>query len=90
MKTIDKRNVALIEELAKLRHNQMRSWTRNIFVLMNNFKQEGKTLEDFGTEMLTLCKDNFEDYDQIPDELKKQSRVFALAVVDIVNKHANK
>ena len=90
MKTIDKRNVALIEELAKLRHNQMRSWTRNIFVLMNNFKQEGKTLEDFGTEMLKLCKDNWEDYDKLPEDLKKQSRVFGIAVLDIVNKHANK
>jgi len=88
MKTIDKRNVALIEELAKLRHDQMRSWTRNIFVMLNNFRYEGKTLDDFGTELLTLCKDNFEDYDKIPDELKKQSRVFGLAVLDLVNKYA--
>jgi hypothetical protein len=87
---IDKRNPELIEELARLRHNQMRSWSRHFFVMLNNFKYEGKSLDDFGTEMLTLCKDNWEEYDKLPEELKKQSRTFALAVLDIVNKHTNK
>jgi hypothetical protein len=78
----------LIEELAKLRHDQMRSWSRNFFVMLNNFKYEGKSLDDFGTEMLKLCKDNWVEYHELPEELKKQSRTFAMAVLQIVDKHS--
>lgn len=86
MKKIVK-DAALIEELAKLRHDQMRSWTRSIFVMLNDAKQNGKTLDDFGTEMLKLCKDNWVEYNELDDKLKNQSRTFALAVLDIVGKH---
>lgn len=82
-----KKEGKIIEELAELRHNQMRSWTRSLFVMLNDFKQQGKTIDDFGTELLRLCKDNWEDYDKIPDKLKNQSRVFAFAVLDTVNKY---
>jgi len=77
----------LIEELAKLRHDQMRSWSSKFFIMMNNFKQEGKTLDDFGNAMMELCSENWKDYDELEDEYKRQSRTFALAVIDIVNKH---
>ena len=80
----------LIEELAKLRHDQIRSWSRNFFLMANNFHQEDKSLKDFGDAIMELCKDNWKEYDELEDELKKQSRTFALAVLDIVNKHTPK
>lgn len=77
----------LIEELAKLRHDQMRSWSSKFFLMANNFYQEGKTMKDFGEALREVCSENWKDYDELEDEYKKQSRTFALAVIDIVNKH---
>lgn len=87
---IIKKNDGLIEELAELRHNQLRAWTRNLFAKLNEFKYEGKSLDDFGAEMMTLCKYNWEDYKKLSEDQKKVDRLFAFAVVDIVKKHSNK
>ena len=83
-------NKALIEELAELSHNQKRAFTKSFFKILNEYKYEGKNLDDFGTKMLEITKDNWPDYKMVPEPLKTQSRIFAYAVVDIVNKHANK
>ncbi len=83
-------NKALIEELAELRHNQMRAWSKALFKVLNDYQYQGKNLDDFGMEMMKLCKDNWVDYDKVPEPLKTQSRVFAFAVIDIIKKHANK
>ena len=81
---------ALIEELAELSHNQKRAFTKSLFKLLNDFQYNHKSLDEFGEEMLKLSKDNWPDYRMVPEELKNQSRIFALAIVDILNKHANK
>lgn len=80
-------NQAMIEELAKLRHNQMRAWTKNMFSLLSKFQYEHKSLDDFVTEMLKLLSDNWVEYEQVPENLKEQSRVTAYAVIDIINKY---
>jgi hypothetical protein len=81
---------ALIEELAELSHNQKRAFTKSLFKLLNDFQYNHKSLDEFGEEMLKLSKDNWPDYRMVPEELKAQSRIFAYAVIDAVNKHANK
>lgn len=58
--------------------------------MLNEFKYEGKTLDDFGAEMLKLCKYNWEDYSKLPEDMKKTDRIFAFAVVNILKKHTNK
>lgn len=83
-------NKELIEELAKLRHDQMRGWSQALFKILNEYQYNGRSLDDFGTEMLKLCKDNWVDYDKVPEEMKVQSRTFAYAVVDILKKYSNK
>jgi hypothetical protein len=83
-------NKDLIEELAELSHNQKRAFTKSLFKLLNDFQYNHKSLDEFGEEMLKLSKDNWPDYRMVPEELKNQSRIFAFAVVDIINKHANK
>ena len=83
-------NKGLIEELAELRHNQMRAWSQSLFKILNEYQYNGRNLDEFGTEMLKLCKDNWVDYDKVPEELKIQSRVFAYAVIDLVRKYSNK
>lgn len=58
-------NKSLIEDLAKLRHNQMRSWSRNIVQILNQNQLDGKSLEAFGTEMIDLMKYNWLDYENL-------------------------
>lgn len=77
----------LIEELAELRHNQMRSWSEKFINLIVKFKEEGKTLKDLEDEMWKLCGNNSIDYKFLSDVYKGQSRVFAFAVIDIVRKY---
>ena len=81
---------ALIEELAQLRHNQMRGWSKELFKILNEYQYNGRNLDEFGAEMLKLCKDNWVDYDKVPEPYKQQSRTFAYAVIDIVKKYSNK
>lgn len=83
-------NPALIEELAQLRHNQMRGWSQSLFKILSEYQYNGRSLDDFGAEMFKLCKDNWVDYDKVPEELKVQSRVFSYAVIDLVKKYSNK
>lgn len=83
-------NKALIEELAELSHNQKRGFTKALFKILNDFQYNHKSLDEFGEEMLKLCSDNWVDYKMVPEELKTQSRIFAFAVIDIVQKYANK
>lgn len=80
----------LIEELAELRHNQMRGWSKSLFKVLNDYQYQGKNLDDFGMEMMKLCKDNWVDYDKVPEPLKTQSRVFAFAVIDLLRKYSDK
>ena len=79
-----------IEEIAELSHNQKRAFTKSLFKILNDFQYNHKSLDEFGEEMLKLSSDNWVDYKFVPEELKNQSRIFAFAVVDIMNKHANK
>jgi hypothetical protein len=81
---------ALIEELAALRHNQIRGWSTALFKILNEYQYNGKNLDEFGMEMMKLCKQNWVDYDKVPEELKLQSRVFAFAVIDILKKYDGK
>jgi hypothetical protein len=83
-------NKALIEELAALRHNQMRGWSTSLFKVLNEYQYNGKNLDEFGMEMMKLCKENWVDYDKVPEGLKEQSRVFAFAVLDILKKYDGK
>lgn len=83
-------NKEMIEELAKLRHNQMRAWSRNIIQILNQNQLDGKSLEDFGAEIIDLMQHNWVDYEKVPEELKVQSRIFAYAVLDILKKYSNK
>lgn len=78
---------ALIEELAELRHNQMRAWSKEMVKLLSKFQYEHKNLDEFADEMLKLCSNNWVDYPMVPEELKTQSRIFAFAVVDILRKY---
>lgn len=79
-------NKALIEELAELRHNQMRAWSKGVVDLAFDCRN----LEEFQNKMGNLCGNNWKDYNKLEDVYKGQSRVFAFAVIDIINKHANK
>jgi hypothetical protein len=83
-------NKAMIEELAQLRHNQIRGWSTALFKILNEYQYNGKNLDEFGMEMMKLCKQNWVDYDKVPEELKLQSRVFAYAVIDILKKYDGK
>ena len=83
-------NKDLIEELAELRHNQMRAWSQSLFKILNEYEYNDRSLHDFGKEMLNLCRDNWVDYDKVPEEMKIQSRVFAYAVIDLLRKYSNK
>ena len=83
-------NKDLIEELAELRHNQMRAWSQSLFKILNEYEYNDRSLHDFGKEMLKLCRDNWVDYDKVPEEMKIQSRVFAYAVIDLLRKYSNK
>lgn len=83
-------NKHLIEELAQLRHNQIRGWSRALFEILNEYQYNGRSIDDFGSEMLKLCKDNWVEYDAVPEALKIQSRTFAYAVVDILRKYDRK
>ena len=80
----------LIEELAELRHNQMRGWSKELFRILNEYDYNKRSLKEFGKEMNRLCEGNWMDYDKVPEELKIQSRTFAYAVIDIVKKYSNK
>ena len=73
----------LIEELAELRHNQMRSWSKGVIDLAFSCSN----LDEFRAKMGGLCGNNMKDYKYLEDVFKGQSRVFAFAVVDIINKH---
>jgi hypothetical protein len=83
-------NKDLIEELAELRHNQMRGWSTALFKVLNKYQYNGRSLDEFGREMLKLTDGNWVDYDKVPEELKHQSRTFAYAVIDILRKYSNK
>lgn len=84
---IDKR---LIEDLAELRHNQIRGWSRALFEVLNEYQYNGRSLDDFMSEMLKLCKNNWVDYDKLDPALKIQSRTFAYAIIDIIKKYNGK
>lgn len=77
----------LIEELAELRHNQMRSWSREMIKLLSKYQYEHKNLDDYADEVNKLCGNNWRDYDKLDDIYKAQSRIFALAIVDIIRKY---
>ncbi len=79
-----------IEEIAELSHNQKKGFTKSFFKILDEYNYDHKSLDEFHTKMLDICKDNWPDYKMLPEELKNQSRIFAFAVVDIMNKHANK
>jgi hypothetical protein len=83
-------NKDLIEELAQLRHNQIRGWSRALFEILNEYQYNGRSIDDFGSEMLKLCKDNWVEYDAVPEALKVQSRTFSYAVIDILRKYDRK
>lgn len=74
----------LIEELAELRHNQMRSWSKSVIDLAFSCSN----LEEFQDKMSKLCGNNWKDYNKLEDVYKGQSRVFAFAVYDIIRKYS--
>jgi hypothetical protein len=83
-------NPQLIEDLAELRHNQMRAWSTSLMKVLNEYQYNDRSLYEFGKEMLKLTDGNWVDYDKVPEELKHQSRTFAYAVIDILRKYSNK
>ena len=83
-------NKQLIEDLAELRHNQVRAWSTALFRVLNEYQYNKRSLDEFGKEMLKLCSDNWMDYDKVPEEYKQQSRTFAYAVIDLLKKYSNK
>ena len=83
-------NQRMIEELAALRHSQMRAWSTSLIQALTKANEDKQSIKDFMADMLKLSSHNYMDYDRLPEDLKIQSRVFAYAVLDIVNKYSNK
>ena len=71
----------LIEELAKFRHRQLQDWTKMLFLKLQEFDQSGKTLQEFGAELRTLCLHNFKRWDELPEIVKESNREWAKEVI---------
>lgn len=80
-------NPKLVEELARIRHEQVRSWTRHMFIQLNKVQMNKGTLDDFGKQLNALCKDMWHEFDQAPNHVREANINWAENILKVIRRY---
>lgn len=80
-------NPKLVEELARIRHDQVRSWTRHLFIQLNEVHQKKGTLDDFFKQMNNLCRDMWSEYEDAPNHVIEANVNWAENILKVVRQY---
>jgi hypothetical protein len=77
-------NPKLVDALARIRHEQVRSWTRHMFIQVNEIQSKKGTIDDLGRQLNALCKDIWEDFDKAQPHVREANINWAENILKVI------
>ena len=77
-------NPKLVDALARIRHEQVRSWMRHFIIQMVEVKSKNGTIEDLHTQILNLTKGMWDDFNDAPVHVREANINWAENILKVV------